>query len=266
MLAWEVKKKMAYTISEVAQLSGVTVRALRYYDEIDLLKPSFVSPSGYRMYEDADLERLQQILFFKELGFPLSEIQQILDDPNFNRAEALESQRTLLLKEIERMQRILQTLDRTLEALKGDGAMDVREMFDGFDMSKIEEHIERYADEARCRWGKETVDAVIDRTSQYPVERWAGIQRDWDTIFRTLAASMDKGPNHPDVQTSVANIRKLISDHFYDCTLEIFRGLGDLYVNDERFTAHIDAYRAGLAAFLRQAIHIYCDKMESTQD
>ncbi len=266
MLAWEVKRKVAYTIGEVAQLSGVTVRALRHYDEIGLLKPSFISPSGYRMYEGADLERLQQILFFKEFGFPLSEIQRILDNPDFDRAQALESQRTLLLKEIERLERMLQTLDRTLDALKGGGSMSAKEMFDGFDMSEIEAHIKEYADEARARWGKAAVDPVIDRTSQYPVDRWAGIQRDWDAIFRTLADAMEQGPDHPDVQASVANLRKLISDHFYDCTLEIFRGLGDLYVHDKRFTARIDAYRPGLATFLRQAIHIYCDRFESAQD
>jgi DNA-binding transcriptional MerR regulator len=256
---------MGYTVSEVAQLAGVSVRTLHYYDEIGLLKPAAVSPSGYRLYSDADLERLQQILFFKELGFQLSAIQDILDHPDFDRKQALEAHRKLLVEKMKRLQRIIDTVDRTLDALNGGRPMEATQIFEGFDMSEIEAHMKQYADEARERWGKERVDAVMDRTSQYPAKRWAAITNKWDEIFRKVAAAMDKGPSDPDVQQAVGEIRQLISDNFYDCTLDIFRGLGNLYVDDERFTANIDKYRPGLTEFLRQAIHIYCDEMAQSQ-
>jgi MerR family transcriptional regulator, multidrug-efflux activator len=256
---------MGYTVSEVAQLAGVSVRTLHYYDEIGLLKPASVSPSGYRLYSDADLERLQQILFFKEIGFELSVVKEILDHPDFDRKQALEAHRQLLVEKMERLQRIVNTVDKTLEALKGGETMAAEQMFKGFDMRDIEAHMNQYADEARERYGKERVDAVIQRTSQYSADRWAGIMQKWDEIFRKVAAAMDKGPKDPEVQRAVHEIRQLITDNFYDCTLEIFRGLGNLYVDDERFTANIDKYGKGLAEFLRQAIHVYCDEMAKAE-
>jgi MerR family transcriptional regulator, multidrug-efflux activator len=256
---------MGYTVSEVAQLAGVSVRTLHYYDEIGLLKPASVNPSGYRLYSDADLEKLQQILFFKEIGFELSVVKEILDHPDFDRKQALEAHRQLLVEKMERLQRIVNTVDKTLEALKGGQTMAAGKMFDGFDMRDIEAHMNQYADEARERYGKERVDAVIQRTSQYSAERWAGIIQKWDEIFRKVAALMDKGPKALEVQQAVHEIRQLITDNFYNCTLDIFRGLGNLYVDDERFTANIDRHGKGLAEFLKQAIHVYCDEMGKAQ-
>ena len=136
---------MAYTVKVVAQIAGVSVRTLHHYDEIGLLKPASTSAAGYRLYADRDLQKLQQVLFFKELGFDLKEIKRILSDPHFDRADALKVHRKLLLERQERIRRLILSVDRTLKAIKRGKQMDAR-MFDGFDAAKYEE-------EARQRWG-----------------------------------------------------------------------------------------------------------------
>ncbi len=141
--------------------------------------------------------------------------------------------------------------------------MEKNEMFKGFDMREIEEHQKKYAQEAREKYGKEMVEQVEKRTSTYTKEEWATIKAKTTDIYKRIAARMKYGPEDAQVQEAVGEWRQLITDYFYDCTLDIFRGLGDLYVNDERFTKNIDQHQAGLAAFLREAIHIYCDRHEN---
>src|SRR5688572_26308475 len=137
---------MAYTVKAVADIAGVSVRTLHHYDEIGLLKPAAHSAAGYRLYAERDLERLQQILFFKELGFDLREIKRVLSDPTFDRRRALTEHRALLLERQERLRRLIASVDRTLKAIKKGGDMNAQ-MFDGFDAAQ-------YEDEARQRWGK----------------------------------------------------------------------------------------------------------------
>jgi DNA-binding transcriptional MerR regulator len=251
-----------YKVKEVAALSGVSVRTLHYYDEIGLLKPESISPAGYRLYSDENLQRLQQILFFKEMGFELLEIKNILDHPGFERTRALELHREVLMAKKRRLEEMIRTVDKTLESLKGGIPMEQRELFEGFDMSEIEKYQTQYAEEARERWGKEIVDESLKRTSRYTASDWAAIMARQNEIYHKVIAGMDKGPADPQVQQAVAELRQHITDNFYDCTLEIFRGLGDLYVSDPRFTANIDKYKEGLASFLREAMHIYCDRAQ----
>lgn len=253
---------MPYKVKEVAELVGVSVRTLHHYDQIGLLIPKSTTQAGYRLYTDKDLERLQQILFFKEIGFHLQEIKQILDSPGFDRKQALQAHKELLIEKRKRLEEIIRTVEKTISSIEGGKEMDKKEMFDGFDMSIIEEYKEKYAEEARQKYGKETVDECEQKTSGYTESDWARIMAKSDEIYQKLAASMDKGPADPRVQEAVAEWRQHITDHFYHCTLEIFRGLGDLYVDDERFTASIDKYKAGLAKFMREAMHIYCDNQE----
>jgi MerR family transcriptional regulator, multidrug-efflux activator len=140
--------------------------------------------------------------------------------------------------------------------------MSGQDLFKGFDMSEIEEHQKKYSEEAKQRYGKERVEAVEKRTSQYTKEDWARIQATTEDIYRRIAERMDHKPSDPEVQKAVAEWRQFITDHYYDCTLEIFRGLGDLYVDDPRFTKNIDKLQPGLAKFLREAMHYYCDQQE----
>jgi DNA-binding transcriptional MerR regulator len=253
---------MPYKVKEVAEMAGVSVRTLHHYDRIGLLHPETVTPAGYRLYTDRNLERLQQILFFKEIGFTLQEIKQIIDSPHFDRKKALQSHREWLLEKKKRLEEMIKTVDRTILSLEGGIRMEGREMFEGFDMTAIEQHREKYADEAKRLYGKEIVEETERRTSRYTKEDWAAVMGKWDDLFNRIAAAMDKGPADLGVQQAVGELRQPITDSFYDCTVEIFRGLGDLYVNDERFTANIDRYKPGLASFLRKAMHLYCDNLE----
>jgi DNA-binding transcriptional MerR regulator len=247
---------MVYTVKAVADLAKLTVRALHHYDHIGLLRPSGVSPAGYRLYGEADLERLQQILFFRELGFCLEDIKAILDSPGFDRREALLAHKRLLLEQRGRLDTLILSVDRSIHALERGIPMDQHTMFEGFDDAKLRE----YQEEARTRWGSEQVDESIRRASRYTKEDWVAIQAETNEINQTLAARMDGDPADPEVQRQVDRWFHLINDRYYDCSLEVFRGLGDLYVEDSRFTAFYDAVRPGLAQFKRAAMHAYCDR------
>lgn len=246
---------MAHTVKAVADLAGVSVRTLHHYDEIGLLKPGQVSASGYRLYDEADLERLQQVLFFKELGFGLSEIKAIIDSPGFDRRQALLEHRRLLEERRERINRLIGSVDRTLEAMERGTRMDEKQLFEGFDQSQYEE-------EARQRWGH--TDAYKEsqrRVKGYTKADWAAIQQESGEIYQGLAALMDRDPGDPEVQALVARHHRQINDRFYTCGPEIYRGLAEMYVADERFTAFYEQIRPGMAQFLSRAMLIYAEQL-----
>jgi len=254
---------MYYKVKEVADMVGVSVRTLHHYDQIGLLKPESESPAGYRLYADKDLEKLQQILFFKELDFNLQEIKEIIGRPGFDRGHALRAHKELLIEKRERLERIIQSVEKTIDSIEGGKEMSNKEMFDGFDMSQIEKHKQKYAEETKEKYGNsDAYKESMKKTSKYKKEDWARITAKGDEIYKRIAANMEKGPTDPEVQRSVADFRQYITYSFYNCTPEIFRGLGDLYVNDERFTANIDKYKEGLAVFLREAMIYYCDNLK----
>ncbi|MDS1003889.1 MerR family transcriptional regulator [Clostridium sporogenes] len=254
---------MHYKIKEVADMAGISVRMLHHYDKIGLLKPESVSAAGYRLYSDENLDRLQQILFFKELNFSLQEIKIILDSPNFDKKEALNTHRQLLLEKKIRLEKIIQSVDKTISSMEGEFKMDKKEMFNVFEMTEIEEHQRKYSEEVKEKYGNTSVYKESNKkTSKYTKEDWRNIMKDWDEIYKRLASLMDESPDNKEVQESIHQFREHISENFYDCTPEIFRGLGELYVNDERFTANIDKYKTGLSKFLREAINVYCDNIK----
>lgn len=254
---------MYYRIKEVADMVGVSIRTLHHYDQINLIKPKSVTPAGYRLYTEEELERLQQVLFFKELDFTLQEIKEILDSPDFDRKHALKAQRELLLKKKKRLEKIIKSVEKTIDSIEGGIEMNNNEMFDGLDMTEIEKHKEKYAEETKQKYGNsDAYKESMKKTSKYTKEDWARIMKRGEEINKRIAALMDKGPADAEVQQAVAQWRQYITDSFYTCTPEIFKGLADLYVDDERFTKNIDKYRPGLAQFLREAMHIYCDNLK----
>ncbi|WP_232698732.1 MerR family transcriptional regulator [Brevibacillus daliensis] len=250
---------MAYKVKELAELAGISVRTLHHYDQIELLQPDSITPAGYRLYSDNNLITLQQILFFKEIGFTLDEIKTIITHPDFDRKKALHNQKELLQKKKNRLEKMIEIVDLTLDSYEGEYMMEKKKMFDGFDMSEIEKYRHEYAEEAKERYGKEIIEETHKRTDAYSPNDWATIMEQQNAIYQTIAENMDKGPSHPLVQQAVGEWREHITKHYYECTLEIFRGLGDMYVADERFTQNINKVKPGLAAFLRDAMHIYCD-------
>jgi DNA-binding transcriptional MerR regulator len=254
---------MGYKIKEVADIAGVSIRTLHHYDSIGLLKPETVDSKGYRFYSVKDLEKLQHILFFRELDFTLQEIKGILQRPDFDRINILKLHKELLVEKKKRFEKIIKSVEKTIASIEGGTEMKKEEMFEGFDMSEIEKHKEKYAEETKQKYGNS--DAYKEssrRTAKYTKEDWAGITAKGDEIYKRLAALMDRLPEDLEVQKAVAEKRQHITDSFYNCTPEIFRGLGELYVSDERFTANIDKYGKGLSEFLRKAINVYCDNLE----
>ncbi|MFC0189641.1 MerR family transcriptional regulator [Fictibacillus aquaticus] len=249
-----------YKVKEMADLSGVSVRTLHHYDEIGLLIPDSFSPSGYRLYSKTNLERLQQILFFKELGFGLVQIKEILDQPGFDRKEAMMAHKELLIKRKNRLESIIETVEKTIQSIEGGLKMKEKEMFDGFSMEDIQKHKEKYSKEARKKYGAAIVSETERKTDSYTKEDWANISSKTEEIYKKIASRMDYGPEDEEVQQEVGKWRQLITDNFYDCTFDIFRGLGDLYVDDPRFTKNIDKHKKGLASFLKDAMHVYCDR------
>lgn len=251
---------MEYTVKVVANLASVSVRTLHHYDEIGLLKPTNTSPSGYRLYSDTDLERLQQILFFKELGFKLQEIKKILDSPEYDRKQALLSHKQLLIQKKKRLEEIIKSVDKTLDTIKGGITMNKKEMFEGFDESKIEE----YKKEVREKYGNDKIDECEQKTANYTKADWKSIQAESDAIYDEIAALMDQGPADPRIQELMGKFYQHINDNFYTCTPEIFQGLGEMYVADERFTIYFENKKAGMAAFMRDAMKIYCDNLKNS--
>ena len=145
---------MRYKVKEVANMVGISVRTLHHYDLIGLLKPKSISPAGYRLYSDHDLERLQQVLFFKELGFSLEQTKEIIISPDFDRKQALKTHKELLTAKRKRLDEIIRLVEHTIQSIEGDIEMDKREMFEAFDMTEIEKHQEKYAEETRQKYGK----------------------------------------------------------------------------------------------------------------
>lgn len=253
---------MPYRVKEVADFVGVSVRTLHHYDQIGLLKPDCLTEAGYRLYSDKNLERLQQILFFKEMGFRLDEIQIFLDQPGFDRKKALLMHKELLIQKIKRLEDMVHTINQSIRSMEGGIHMESKELFEGFDQREMEEAKMKYTEEARQKYGKKIVDETLARTNRYTKEDWARITKKQRAIYQKIADGIERGPSDPHVQEAIGEWRQLITDAFYDCTLEIFRGLGDLYVADERFTANIDNHHPGLAAFMREAIQVYCDRQK----
>lgn len=242
-------------------MAGVSVRTLHHYDQVGLLKPESVSDAGYRLYGERDLARLQQILFFKELGFSLRQTKAIIDDPGFDRVRALKTHRKMLIEKRDRLDRLVETVEKTIKSVQEGTKMSAKEILQGFDMAKIEAHQKKYAKEVEERWGgSEAFEESKRRTSAYKADDWASVMKRSAQIYQEFIDLMDRSPEDPAVQEVVEKWRKYISESFYNCTPEILRGLGEMYVSDGRFTESIDKAKPGLAQFMSDAIRVYCDK------
>jgi len=238
-------------INEVAKLTGISVRTLHYYDGIGLLHPGEVTQAGYRLYDEKDLECLQQILFFRELNFALKDIKELINNPAFDKHKALENHKKLLLLRRNHCNDLIALVDKTL---KGDAGMSFKE----FDTSEMEAAQSQYADEAKERWGSTDAYAESTRkTSKYSKADWAAITAEAEEIYQNFVANMSKSPDAPEVQKLVADWQAYITKHYYNCTKEILAGLGEMYVKDERFTQNIDRHGKGLAKFMNDAIAVY---------
>ena len=238
-------------IKEFADFTGVSVRTLHYYDEIGLLVPAFVDKTtGYRFYDENSLLRMQEILFYRELDFSLKAIREILSSPNYDKNKALKEQKHLLMLKKERLERLISAIDG---AVKGENVMKA------FDNSEFE----KYKAEAKEKWGKtDAYKEHAERTKNYSKQQWNDLTEGMDRIMAEFAVCMRKveRSDSAEAQNLVKMLQNHITENYYICTNEILAGLGQMYVADERFKNNIDKYADGTAAFICEAIQVYCRK------
>jgi MerR family transcriptional regulator, thiopeptide resistance regulator len=244
---------MSWTVGELARLAGVTVRTLHHYDRIGLVRPSERTSAGYRSYDVRDLDRLQQVLFYRELGFPLDEVATLLDDPDADPAAHLRRQHRLLRERLERTRAMVAAVEKEMEARQMGISLTPEERFEVFGDGFSEE----YQAEAEERWGDTEAWAQSQRrTSAYTKDDWVRIKAEGEDVERRLAAALADGvPADSAAAMDLAEEhRQQISRNFYDCPPEMHAGLGRMYVEDERFTAHYEQIAPGLAQYVSAAV------------
>ena len=240
---------MKLQIKEFARLTGVSVRTLHYYHEIGLLPPAAVEPqTGYRFYDDNSLLRMQEILFYRELDFPLKRICEILSAPHYNKDAVLAEQKKLLTLKKERLERLIAAIDG---AGKGENVMKA------FDNSQFE----AYQAEVQQRWGQtEAYAEYAEKRRAYGKDSYGAMMAGLEDVLAEAARCKASGaaPESAEAQAVVGKLQQYITDNFYTCTKPILAGLGQMYVADERFRENIDRHGEGTAAFLSAAIAAYC--------
>jgi len=239
------------TVKEVSRLSGVSVRTLHHYDTIGLLKPTSVTDAGYRLYDEEAVKRLQTILFFRQLQFSLKEIKEILDSPDFDPMLALEQQ----IKLLELQRKSLDVLIAHARRIQETGVMDMN--FTPFDKTEMD----NYAAQAKAKWGKtDAYQEFENKTKGQSQEQMASIGDDLMDIFAQIGQIRHLSPAAPEAQTLIAKLQAFITDHYYTCTPQILRSLGQMYVAGDSMTENIDkAGGKGTAEFANKAIEIYTE-------
>ena len=242
---------MKMQIKEFAEASGVSVRTLHYYDEIDLLKPAFVDEwTGYRYYDENSLLRMQEILFYRELDFSLKSISEILSSPDYDKKKAISEQKNLLILKKERLERLISAIEK---AEKGEIVMKA------FDNSEFD----KYKEEVKEKWGNtDAFKEYSEKTKNYSKDKQSSLTDEMNNLFGEFSACMKNSlkPDSENVQSLVKKLQNHITDNYYHCTTDILAGLGQMYVSDERFRENIDKNGDGTAEFVSTAITAYCKK------
>lgn len=249
-----------YTVKKLAQLSGVSVRALHWYDEIGLLEPSFCDAQGYRYYGEEELLVLQQILFFKQLGFALKDIQKVLEQEGFDKIKTLRAHKVFLEKEIDHKQQLITTIDKTILRLKGEQDMQDKELYCGLDPEKQKEY-EKYLIKAYGTPAETLLAESHKRTIQWGTQEWDEVKDEGDAIYKALGDSIDAGltPESDPVQALIVRHHNL-QGRFHEVTQAVYIGLSDLYAQHPDFKKHFDPYHPGLIPFIQKAIRFYAHK------
>ncbi len=243
------------TVKQLSKLAGVTPRTLHHYDEIGLLKPSRVGQNGYRYYGEESILRLQQVLFYRELGLPLDDIKKIIGRHDFDVMSALRSHREALQKQVVRLNRLIHTVDTTINHLKGQTIMSDKAYFEGFS----EEEQERHAAEAEELYGTESVRASMNKWKAYSAEEKKRIMEEGSKNYTDMIAIMPKGPGSTEAQAIVERWRQHM-DYFWTPSLDQLLALATGYNDDPRFKATFDKMHPELAGFMKEAVRVYVEK------
>jgi len=248
-----------YTVKQLSDLTGVSIRTLHYYDEISLLKPSKVGANNYRYYDEEALMRLQQILFYREVGLELEQIKAILDSPDFDLLSALRTHRTVLEEKINRLQNLVSTVDSTIMHLVGEVDMSKKRLFEGFSQEK-QEYYER---QARLQYGPAIVNDSIKRWNSYSKAQQDAVREEGGQIYLDMVAAMQDGksPQSAEVQAILERWHEHLR-YFYEPTLEILRGLGEHYKSEPDFIAFFQKLHVDLPEYLAEGITQYVDDLE----
>ncbi|MGO4542789.1 MerR family transcriptional regulator [Paenibacillus sp. 2TAB19] len=249
---------MEYTVHKLGQLAGISTRTLRYYDEIDLLKPARINSSGYRIYGKQEVDLLQQILFYRELGVSLESIKDLLTSEDFDAEHALKEHRRQLLEKREHLDRLIETVDLTLAQREGKITMTDKQKFEAFKQKLVDDNEQQYGAEIRAKYGDEQVNQSNRKVKGMSEQQHAELEQLAADIHTTLAAAIATGDPAGELAQKTADMHRRWLTFYWDkYSKEAHAGVAQMYVDDERFTAYYDKDQPGAAVFLRDAIFIY---------
>jgi len=249
---------MEYTVQQLAKTAGISCRTLRYYDEIGLLKPARLTSSGYRIYGPKEVDRLQQILFFRELGVGLEQIREIINDPSFDSLTALREHRVKLLEKKQQLELLINNVEKTIAQYEGRIIMTDQEKFEGFKQKLIDENEAKYGKEVREKYGDEAVDKSYRKMKEMTQEQYAEFEKLGQMVLDTLKEAMAAGDPASELAQKAADLhRQWLCFTWDNYSKEAHAGLAQMYVNDERFAAYYDRIKPGAAKFLRDAVLVY---------
>lgn len=251
---------MTYTIKQLAQLSSVSVRTLRWYDEIGLLKPAYYGVNGYRYYEEKQMLLLQQILFFKELEFNLSDIQKLLSQSDFDHVKTLLEHRNILEQDINRKRNLISTIDKTVLRLRGEHTMSDKELYQGFDSTRQKEY-EQYLVRYHGTAAEDRLFQSRKRTAKWDKHEWDRVKNQGDELHKDLAKAIEQGlkPDSQTVQAIISRHYQMVAQ-FYDVSKDVYIGLTELYSEHPDFKKFFDVYHPKMIDFISEAIRFYANK------
>lgn len=249
---------MEYTVQKLAHLAGISTRTLRYYDEIGLLKPARTNSSGYRIYGSTEVDQLQQILFYRELGVNLDSIKEIMTSPTFDGSQALRDHREKLLEKRAQLDALINNVDKSIKQTERKISMTDKEKFEGFKQKVVDDNEKKYGKEIREKYGDDAVNNSNAKVKGMTNEQYEEMQKLEQQLFINLKTAMDTGDPAGELAQKAADLHKQWLCFYWDqYSKEAHAGLAEMYVADERFTAYYDKVQLGATEFLRDAIVIY---------
>ncbi|MPW27330.1 MerR family transcriptional regulator [Alkalibaculum sp. M08DMB] len=249
---------MEYTVKKLAELAGISTRTLRYYDEIDILKPARINSSGYRIYGETQIDKLQQIMFYRELGVGLDSIKTILCSSSFNKHDALREHHGKLLDKKQQLELLIANVEKTIAMTEGRTYMSDKEKFEGFKKKMIEENELKYGKEVREKYGNGTIDSFNQKIKNMSEEQYDLIQKLTDDLNEAIKSAYEEGDPSSQLAQKACELHKMWLLNYWDqYSKEAHMGLVQMYVDDERFTAYYDKIAPGCTVFLRNAMRIF---------